>query len=146
MTLYHEQFPVREMDFVRAGEASIKIKNVLKEIGADPKLVHRAAICAYEAEMTEVMYGRGGRMTLELSEDQVLILVEDDGPGIADLNLALTEGFSTATHEMREMGFGAGMGLPNIKRNAGGFKIDSAPGRGTRLEITFETGWRNQGP
>jgi anti-sigma regulatory factor (Ser/Thr protein kinase) len=140
--MYREEFSIREMDFARAGEASIRIKNVLKEIGADPKLVHRAAICAYEAEMNEVMYGQGGRMTLELTEDRILILVEDDGPGIEDLDMALTEGYSTATHEMREMGFGAGMGLPNINRNAGRFTIDSAPGRGSRLEIVFDTGWR----
>ncbi len=145
MTLYREEFDIREMDFARAGEASIRIKHVLKEIGADPTLVHRAAICAYEAEMNEVMYGQGGRMTLELTEDRILILVEDDGPGIEDIDLALTEGFSTATEEMREMGFGAGMGLPNINRNAGRFKIESAPGRGSRLEIVFDTGWRDKG-
>lgn len=146
MTLYREEFDIREMDFAHAGEASIRIKTVLKEVGADSSLVHRAAICAYEAEMNEVMYGRRGRMTLELSEELLLILVEDDGPGIQDVDLAMTEGYSTATDEMREMGFGAGMGLPNIKRNADRLTVNSGPGRGTRLEIVFDTGWRAKGP
>lgn len=144
MTLYRQEFRVREMDFAHAGEASIAIKNILKEIGADQDLVHRVAIACYEAEMNEVMYGRDGRMAIEVSEDQVVIVVKDDGPGIKDVELAMREGYSTATDEMREMGFGAGMGLPNIRRNADHFEINSAKGWGTRLKIVFNTGWRTE--
>ncbi len=141
MSLYRQEFPIKEMDFVHAGEASIQVKNVLKEIGADPEMIRRVAIASYEAEMNAVIYGKNGRMILELSEERVLILVQDEGPGIADIEQAMQEGFSTAPDEIREMGFGAGMGLPNIDKHADEFIIESADGQGTKLTMIFNSGW-----
>ncbi|MBW1711715.1 MAG: ATP-binding protein [Deltaproteobacteria bacterium] len=137
MTLYSKKFDVHGMDFIHAGKASVQIKNILKEVGVDQDVIRRAAIATYEAEMNVVMYGQGGQMILELDGEKVCIRAEDQGPGIPDIELALEEGFSTATEEMREMGFGAGMGLPNIKRNADELNIDSAVGQGTRIRMTF---------
>jgi anti-sigma regulatory factor (Ser/Thr protein kinase) len=132
---YHRVFPVRGGDFAKAGNAACEIKELLKDIGLDTPTVRRAAIVAYEAEMNVIMYAREARMDLTVSPDEVRLVVDDRGPGIPDIELALTEGYSTATAEMRELGFGAGMGLPNIKRNADVFAIDSEVGRGTRLDI-----------
>ncbi len=137
--VFRREFPVKGGDFARAGAAACEIKELLKDLGIDAKTVRRAAIVAYEAEMNVIMYAREARMDLAVSPAEVRLTVEDRGPGIPDIDLAMTEGFSTATAEMRELGFGAGMGLPNIKRNADGFAIDSEVGRGTRLDITIRT-------
>lgn len=144
MTLYQQEFHIKEMDFIHAGEASVQVKNILKGIGAEPDLIRRVAIASYEAEMNAVMYGRDGRMSIELDENGVRLTIMDQGPGIPDISLAMQEGYSTATPEMREMGFGAGLGLPNIKKNSDEFVITSHVGQGTRLEIIFHTGWRSQ--
>lgn len=133
--VFRQEFPVKGGDFAKAGAAACRIKELLKDLGLDTATVRRAAIAAYEAEMNVIMYAWEGRMDLSVSPDEVQITVDDRGPGIADVELAMTEGYSTATPEMRELGFGAGMGLPNIKRNADVFAIDSEVGRGTRLEI-----------
>lgn len=116
---------------------STQVKEILKEIGVDASTVRRAAIAAYEAEMNVVMYARKGEMSLSLTPSKIRMRVKDEGPGIEDIELAMQEGYSTATDEMREMGFGAGMGLPNIKKNADEFKVSSTPGKGTLLDITF---------
>jgi serine/threonine-protein kinase RsbT len=134
-----QEFQVKGGDFSRAGEVSCEIKNLLKEIGLSAQVVRRAAIAAYEAEMNIIMYAWQGRFDLSVTPDRVRIVVEDKGPGIEDVELALSEGYSTATPEMRELGFGAGMGLPNIKKNTDDFRIVSEVGRGTRLELTFLT-------
>ncbi len=134
-----QEFQVKGGDFSRAGEVSCEIKNLLKEIGLSSQVVRRAAIAAYEAEMNIIMYAWQGRFDLSVTPDRVRIVVEDNGPGIEDVELALSEGYSTATPEMRELGFGAGMGLPNIKKNTDDFRIVSEVGRGTRLELTFLT-------
>ncbi len=133
--VYRQEFPVKGGDFAKAGAVACRIKDLLKDLGLNAKAVRRAAIASYEAEMNVIMYAWEGRMSLAVSRREVRIAVDDRGPGIADIELAMTEGYSTATPEMRELGFGAGMGLPNIKRNADVFHIDSQPGRGTRLEI-----------
>lgn len=133
--VYRRVFPVTGGDFAKAGAVACRIKDLLKDLGLNAKAVRRAAIASYEAEMNVIMYAREGQMSLAVSPREVRIAVDDRGPGIADVELAMTEGYSTATPEMRELGFGAGMGLPNIKRNADVFRIDSQPGRGTRLEI-----------
>ena len=104
-------------------------------MGIHPLVVRRIAIVSYEAEMNLVMYATRGKISLRVSLDSVSINVDDEGPGIPDVTLAMEEGYSTATPEMREMGFGAGMGLPNIRRNADEFDISSHVGRGTRLYI-----------
>jgi anti-sigma regulatory factor (Ser/Thr protein kinase) len=137
--VFRQDFPVKGGDFAKAGAVACRIKDVLKDLGIDTKTIRRAAIASYEAEMNVIMYAHEARVGLAVSPTEVSITVEDRGPGIADVELALTEGFSTATQEMRELGFGAGMGLPNIKKNADVFRIDSQPGRGTRLEIIIRT-------
>jgi serine/threonine-protein kinase RsbT len=137
--VYRREFPVKGGDFSKAGTVACRIKELLKDLGLDVKTVRRAAIAAYEAEMNVIMYAWQGRMDLAVSPQEVRITVDDQGPGIADIELAMTEGYSTATPEMRELGFGAGMGLPNIKRNSDVLHVDSQTGRGTRLEIIIRT-------
>jgi anti-sigma regulatory factor (Ser/Thr protein kinase) len=130
-SVYH----VLGKDFSNAGRVSTSIKDTLKRLGIDPAVVRRVAIVSYEAEMNLVMYATRGTISLNVSPEAVTLNVEDEGPGIPDVSLALQEGYSTATPEMREMGFGAGMGLPNIRRNSDIFEISSEVGRGTQLQI-----------
>jgi anti-sigma regulatory factor (Ser/Thr protein kinase) len=137
--VFRQEFPVKGGDFARAGRVACRIKELLKDLGLDTKTIRRAAIAAYEAEMNVIMYAWQGRMDLAVSPREVRITIDDQGPGIADIELAMTEGYSTATPEMRELGFGAGMGLPNIKRNSDVFHVDSQTGQGTRLEIIIRT-------
>lgn len=138
-SVYRQEFPVKGGDFARAGAVACRIKELLKELGLDATTVRRAAIAAYEAEMNVIMYAWEGRMDLAVSPQEVHITVDDRGPGIPDVELAMTEGYSTATREMRELGFGAGMGLPNIKKNSDVLYIDSRAGHGTRLKIIIRT-------
>lgn len=137
--LFQKDFSVRGSDFAAAGEASLGIKNILKEVGFDPDMIRRVAIVSYEAEMNVVMYGRGGEMTCVVRPGLIVLTVQDNGPGIPDIELAMQEGYSTATEEMREMGFGAGMGLPNMKKNSDGFLIRSDPEHGTRVEMIIRS-------
>ena len=134
---YSQTFVIEGRDFVHAGSASTEIKSILNSLGIDAVVVRRVAIAAYEAEMNVVMYAERATMTFSVTPEVVRMCVEDRGPGIADIALAMQEGWSTATHEMREMGFGAGMGLPNIRRNADEFSIRSEVGKGTRLDIVI---------
>ncbi|HOW85885.1 MAG TPA: ATP-binding protein [Candidatus Aminicenantes bacterium] len=136
---YRREFQVKGGDFANAGAAACAIKELLKEFGLSPRTVRRAAVAAYEAEMNVIMYARKARIGLAVTPREVRLVVDDRGPGIADVELAMTEGYSTATAEMRELGFGAGMGLPNIKKNSDRFEIVSEPGRGTRLDILIRT-------
>jgi serine/threonine-protein kinase RsbT len=133
--LFECAYDVKGRDFTNAGRASTAIKETLKRLGVPPAVVRRVAIASYEAEMNVVMYAIRGRMLLRVSPQDVTLEVADEGPGIEDIGLAMQEGYTTATQEMREMGFGAGMGLPNIRRNADEFDITSKPGRETRLFI-----------
>lgn len=133
--VFERMYDVTGRDFVNAGRVSTSIKDTLKRLGVSPALVRRVAIASYEAEMNVVMYATRAKMSLKVSPKAVTVEVEDVGPGIEDIALAMQEGYSTATPEMREMGFGAGMGLPNIKRNADEFVITSEVGRGTKLFI-----------
>jgi anti-sigma regulatory factor (Ser/Thr protein kinase) len=141
--LFSKEFSVFGKDFSNAGTVSTEIKAILKEIGFDPLIVRRAAIASYEAEMNVVMYASRAVVRLSATPTSVKIEVQDEGPGIADVDLALQEGWSTATPEMREMGFGAGMGLPNIKRNADDFDIVSEVGKGTHLIFTIHADGKN---
>lgn len=122
---------------MNAGEPSCKIRIILKNIGVDAEIIRRVAIAAYEAEMNVVMYAEHGTMYLTVAPTEILLTVEDKGQGIDDVDLAMQPGYSTATEEMREMGFGAGMGLPNIRKNADVFRISSIVGQGTKLELKF---------
>jgi anti-sigma regulatory factor (Ser/Thr protein kinase) len=138
--LFAQEFSVMGGDFSSAGTVSTEIKSILKEIGFDPTMVRRAAIACYEAEMNVVMYARRAVVRFRVTPSSIRIEFQDDGQGIEDIDLAMQEGWSTATPEMREMGFGAGMGLPNIRRNSDRFEIDSEPGKGTRLGIIINAG------
>ena len=132
---FESVYSVLGRDFANAGRVSTQIKYTLKRLGINPIVVRRIAIVSYEAEMNLVMYATRGKILLNVSSEAVTIRIEDEGPGIHDVSLAMQEGWSTATPEMREMGFGAGMGLPNIRKNADEFKISSEIGRGTQLYI-----------
>lgn len=131
------KFNIKGMDFSRAGEASGKIKKSLQLVGMEIDTVRRAVIVAYEAEMNVVIHARRGKLTAHIRPDRVEIVAEDEGPGIADLTLAFQEGYSTAPPHVREMGFGAGMGLPNIRRFSDELNIDSQVDVGTKLQATI---------
>ncbi|MEW5913709.1 MAG: ATP-binding protein [Thermodesulfobacteriota bacterium] len=133
-----QTFTIKGDDFAAAGSVSLAVKRLLKEVGFPPDALRRVAITAFEAEMNVVMYGGGGEVELLLAPGTARLVVRDHGPGIPDLDLAMQEGWSTATAAMREMGFGAGMGLPNIRRNATRFNIDTAPGQGTTLTADID--------
>ncbi len=132
-----KKYDIRGKDFSHAGIISGKIKEILEETGVSPSIIRRAAITTYEAEMNVVMYADKGVFHFSLDPDILRLKVIDKGSGIKNISLAMKEGYSTATEEYREMGFGAGMGLPNIKKNADRFAISSYPGKGTTLEILF---------
>lgn len=129
------EYIIYEHDFIRAGEASSNIKKMLTQLGIDSSIIRRVAIATYEAEINVVIHSHGGTMKVLVSSDSVEILVEDKGPGIDDIELAMKKGFSTATSKVREMGFGAGMGLPNMKRVSDEFFIESQKGESTVLKM-----------
>jgi len=131
--LYCQDFKIIGRDFSNAGTVSVKIKKILKEIGIKPEVVYRASICCYEAEMNVIMYAGKAELKFSITDKEIIIEINDEGPGIKDVNLAMQEGYSTATDEMREMGFGAGLGLPNIKKNSDEFLIESVVNKGTKL-------------
>lgn len=133
-----EVYSVRAGDFATAGEASRKIKAVLKKLGVDSGVVRRVSIAAYEVELNLVIHSLGGEMELVVRPDYLTLNVRDVGPGIPDIDLAMQEGYSTASDDVRMMGFGAGMGLPNMKRNATDFAIHSEVGVGTTIEMGFK--------
>jgi anti-sigma regulatory factor (Ser/Thr protein kinase) len=126
-------------DFTNAGAASSELKVTLSKLGVSQGVVRRAAIAAFEAEMNVIIHAVAGTMHYVVSSEEVRITLTDMGPGIEDIELAMQEGYSTAPDWVREMGWGAGMGLPNIKKNADRFKIDSVVGEGTTLEIVIYT-------
>jgi anti-sigma regulatory factor (Ser/Thr protein kinase) len=130
-------YEIKGGDYGNAGSVSTKIKDMLKQIGIDSSIVRRVAIATYEAEMNVVMYAYRGKLNFVLTPQQIEITVDDEGPGIENIELAMQEGYSTATEEMREMGFGAGMGLPNIKKNSDIFEISSEVNKGTKLRIVI---------
>jgi len=135
--VFFRRFDICGRDFVNAGKASTAVKAILREVGIHPVVIRRVAIACYEAEMNVVLYAHKGTMELRVTPKDIRITVADEGDGIADVELAMQEGYSTAPDEIREMGFGAGMGLPNIKKNADRFTIDSIVGKGTTLEIVI---------
>jgi anti-sigma regulatory factor (Ser/Thr protein kinase) len=133
-----QAFPIKGDDFAAAGSVSLAIKKLLKEVGFPPETLRRVAITAFEAEMNVVMYGGGGEALLYLAPGMVRLIVRDNGPGIENLELAMQEGWSTATDTMREMGFGAGMGLPNIKKNSDRLDIQTEPRKGTIVQAEID--------
>ena len=137
MSLLREDFVVTAMDFVTAGEASGKIKRILKKLGVNINVIRRLSIACYEAEINLVIHSMGGRITLEVGESDIVLTVADVGPGIPDIELAMSEGYSTASDDVRMMGFGAGMGLSNMARNSDKFDIQSKVGVGTTIKMVF---------
>ena len=133
-------FRVHGRDYDKGGETSTEIKSLLTSLELDPAIVRRAVVVAFEAEMNVVMYADEGKLTLTITDEDITIEMDDRGPGIPDIDLAMQEGWSTATDEMREMGFGFGMGLPNIKRNTDRFDLESVPGTGTTLRYAVRFG------
>jgi serine/threonine-protein kinase RsbT len=120
-------------DFENGGEASTEIKALMKDLEIDPHIIRRTVVVTFEAEMNIVMYADEGAVTFLLTDEDITIEIADSGPGIPDLDSAMQEGWSTATDEMRELGFGFGMGLPNIRRNADEFDLRSQVGQGTTV-------------
>ncbi len=138
MSMVHQVYPVAADDFTRAGEASADIKRRLKQLGVSSAVLRRVAVASYEVELNLVIHSDGGELTLNVDQDGVHLISKDVGPGIPDIDQAMREGYSTANEEARSMGFGAGMGLPNMKRNADQFAIESQVGKGTTIEMTFK--------
>jgi len=135
--MIRESYPICGGSFENAGVASSLLKARLKQIGVDPAVLRRIMIAAYEAEMNVVIHAHGGNMQVSLDDRYLDLEVRDEGPGIEDIDLAVKEGFSTAPDEARQMGFGAGMGLPNIRKNSDYFRIESQVGRGTYIKATI---------
>ena len=129
-------YEVDGTNFTSAGEASISIKKNLRLLGFDPGIIRRVAIAMYEGEINMVIHAGGGRATVYIYSDRIEMILEDHGPGIADIELAMSEGFSTAPENIRNLGFGAGMGLPNMKKNTDDMKIESTLGVGTTITMT----------
>ena len=122
-------------DFSVAGEASSNFKSILKRLGVPAEIVRKVAIAMYEAEINTIIHGGGGECEAEISGKEIKITFRDKGPGIADIDRAMQAGFSTATEQIRELGFGAGMGLPNIKKYTDDMQIETALGKGTTLTL-----------
>jgi serine/threonine-protein kinase RsbT len=137
MPKFKKSFHIKARDFIRAGEASINVQNLLKSMDFDARLIRRIAICGYESEMNVVMHGGDGSLSIEVDTDKLTLEVIDDGPGIEDIELAMQAGYSTANDDYREMGFGAGMGLPNMKKNSDQIHIESAKGQGARVKMIY---------
>ena len=135
--LFRMDYPVKTADYSSAGKASADIKRRLKQLGVGGDVLRRVAVASYEVELNLVIHSLGGVLTLSVFPDAVQLVSADVGPGIADLSLAMREGYSTANEEARSLGFGAGMGLPNMKRNADEFDITSEPGVGTTITMRF---------
>lgn len=128
-------FKVDGNNFLLAGEASGQVKKTLRLLGIPADTIRRIAISMYEAEINMVIHGGGGEINVEITPEKVSIVLEDQGPGISDIELAMQEGYTTASNEVRELGFGAGMGLPNIKRYSDDLTLKSEVGKGTTVEI-----------
>ena len=129
------EFPLEHYRFETAGEASSKIKQVVRQLGVNAQTARRISVCAYEAELNAIIHAYGGFMRVRVLPDRTELEVTDAGPGIPDIEAAMREGFSTAPDNIREMGFGAGMGLPNMARSADEFEIRSSPENGTWIRM-----------
>ena len=135
--LFRIAYPVTAADYTSAGKASQDIKRRLKQLGVGGDVLRRVAVASYEVELNLVIHSMGGELCLTVFPDAVQLISADVGPGIPDLDMAMREGYSTASEEARSMGFGAGMGLPNMKRNSDSFSIASEVGKGTTITMRF---------
>ena len=131
----HFRFIVDGENFTSAGEASVEVKKKLRQLGFAPEVIRRVSIAMYEGEINMVNHTGGGEAEITVDPDRIVIVLEDHGPGIADIELAMQEGYSTAPDNIRSLGFGAGMGLPNMKRYTDEMKIESELGQGTKITM-----------
>ena len=127
------RFEVCGNDFTSAGQASVQVKKNLRQLGLDPEIIRRVSIAMYEGEINMVIHAGGGVAEVSVCEDHIEIVLEDKGPGIADIDKAMQAGYSTAPDSIRSLGFGAGLGLPNMKKNSDMMEISSTVGVGTRI-------------
>ena len=132
-----KHYVISGSDFSTAGEASSNFKTVLKQLGLPAEVVRKVAISMYEAEINTVIHGGGGTCDAQILDKSIVISFTDNGPGIQDIELAMMEGYSTANESVRELGFGAGMGLPNMKKYADDLQIKTKPGKGTTVTLTI---------
>ena len=128
-------FDVDGSDFTSAGQALVQVKKNLRQLGIGPEIIRRVSIAMYEGEINMVIHANGGSADVTVTEDQIIIVLSDHGPGIKDISLAMREGYSTAPDNVRSLGFGAGMGLPNMKRYTDDMKIESEVGVGTTVTM-----------
>lgn len=135
--LYRETFTVHGNDYEHGGDVATQIKLTMKQLGIDPGVIRRLSIANFEAEMNSIMYARRTEIEFTITDDAVSVVFRDEGPGIPDIEWAMQPGHSTATPEMRARGFGAGLGLPNIKKNTDEFSIESVVGTGTTLRYSI---------
>ncbi len=129
-------YDVIKEDFTRAGEASSDVKKKLRMAGVDPAAIRKVSICMYEGEINMVIHADGGKIRVEIYNDKVRMILKDRGPGIKDIDKAMQAGWSTASEEARNLGFGAGMGLPNMKKNSDSMDIDTVIGEGTTVTMS----------
>ena len=134
---FHEMFHIEGGNFMSAGAISSRVKKILKEAGFPGKIIRRTSIAAFEAEMNVICYANQGNLSLFITPSFLKVVVKDEGIGIPDVNLAMKEGYSTADEKIRELGFGAGMGLPNIQKNADEMILTSKFRQGTHLEFVI---------
>ena len=134
----HVHYAVDGGNFTSAGEASVKVKRLLRQLGCSPETIRRVSIAMYEGEINMVIHANGGDADIYVDDATIRIVLKDTGPGIKDVEQAMQEGYSTAPDNIRALGFGAGMGLPNMKRYSDTFSIDSVVGQGTTIELGFE--------
>ena len=127
------RFAVEGDDFTSAGQASVQVKKNLRQLGLPPEVIRRVSIAMYEGEINMVIHAGGGEAEVQVAEDGITIILQDHGPGIVDIEQAMQAGFSTAPDTIRSLGFGAGMGLPNMKRYTDSLDIQSTVGEGTRI-------------
>ena len=135
MAALHFHFDIDGQDFSSAGEATVAVKKKLRQLGFPSDVIRRCSIAMYEGEINMVIHANGGSADVDVYPEKIVIVLEDHGPGIPDVELAMQEGYSTSTEQIRNMGFGAGMGLPNMKRNTESLEIETQVGVGTKLTM-----------
>lgn len=139
MDSFKVQYSIDGEDFSTAGEASRKLKKVLQNLGVSPQIIRKATVAMYEGEINMVIHADGGVIDVEITPDKIHIFLRDKGPGIPNISLAMTEGYSTASDNVRELGFGAGMGLPNMQKYTDYMNITTEIGVGTTIEMIVNT-------
>jgi anti-sigma regulatory factor (Ser/Thr protein kinase) len=135
MDAFRLHFDIDGGSFASAGNSSVEVKKTLRQLGVSNAVIRRCSIAMYEGEINMVIHADGGTADVEVYPDRIVMVLEDHGPGIPDVELAMKEGYSTATEQIHNMGFGAGMGLPNMKRSSDDLKIETKVGVGTKITM-----------